>query len=308
VTTPLTVPTAFESWRWDTGSGVLIVVLTVGYCWAYRRARARGAAVKASRAWCFGVAVALWIIATMSMIGVYAYVLFWVRALQVLLLLMVIPFFLAMSQPLTVLRGALGQVGQQRLDAVLATRLARVLTHPLTTSVAMLATPWLLYLTPWYVTALENRLLDAVTRVLLIVIGFGYYYARLQTDPVPHRYSQMISLIISIVETIGDGLLGIVVWLGPLIAADYYLAQHHNWGPSPRVDQSIGAGILWLLGDALGVPFLLVLVRAFSADEKAQASQVDAALDRLEETQPTSEGSGLWWEDDPQLRERFRKG
>ncbi len=308
MTTPLTLPTVLDSWRWDIGSAPLILVIAVGYFWAYRRARGRGAEVNPSRAWCFAVAVALWIVATMSMVGVYAYVLFWVRALQVLLLLMVVPFFLAISRPVTLLRGALGPVGQQRLDRALATRWARVLAHPLTTSVAMLATPWLLYLTPWYVAALENPVLGAVTRLLLVVIGFGYFYARLQTDPVPHRYSQMISLIISIVETIGDGLLGIVLWLGPLIAADYYLALHRDWGPSLRVDQSIGAGILWLLGDALGVPFLVVLMRAFSVDETAHATEVDAALDHLEQTQPERAEPTLWWENDPQLRDRFRRG
>jgi cytochrome c oxidase assembly factor CtaG len=306
MTTPLTASTALQSWRWDTGSAPVILLIAVGYLWAYRRGGARGATVGSSRAWCFAVAVALWALATMSMVGVYAYALFWVRALQVLLLLMVVPFFLAMSRPLTVLRDALGPAGRQRLDRALATRWARALAHPLTTSIAMLATPWLLYLTPWYVAALQNPVLDALTRLLLVVIGFGYFYSRLQADPVPHRYSQMVSLVISIVETLGDGVLGIVLWLGPLIAADYYLRR--NWGPSLRVDQSIGAGILWLLGDALGVPFLVVLMRAFSADEKAHAKQVDAELDHLEEAQPEAAESTLWWENDPQLRERFRRG
>jgi cytochrome c oxidase assembly factor CtaG len=307
MTPPLTLPAVLTSWRWDTGSAPLILVIAVGYIWAYRRTRARDAAVSPPRAWCFAIAVALWVVATMSVVGVYAYALFWVRALQVLMLLMIVPFFLAMSRPVTVLRGALGPAGQQRLDAVLATRSARLLAHPLTTSVAMLATPWLLYLTPWYVAALRNPVLDAVTRLVLVVIGFGYFYARLQTDPVPRRYSQMVSLIISIVETLGDGVLGIVLWLGPLIAADYYLALHRDWGPSQRVDQSIGAGILWLLGDALGVPFLVVLMRAFSADDKAAAAEVDAAMDQAEQTEPESGGSTLWWENDPQLRERFRR-
>lgn len=307
MTAPLTLPTAFQSWRWDTGSAVVILVVAAGYCWAYRRARARGE-VRSGQAWCAAIAVAMWVAATMSMIGVYAYVLFWVRALQVLLLLMVVPFFLAMSRPVTVLRGALGPAGRRRLDALLAARWARVLTHPVTTSVAMLATPWLLYLTPWYVATLESRLVGDLTRLLLVAIGFGYFYARLQTDPVPRRYSQMVSLIISIGETIGDGLLGIVLWLGPLIATGYYLGLHRDWGPGMRTDQSIGAGILWILGDVLGVPFLVVLMRAFSADEKVAATRVDAALDDLEQARAATGESTLWWENDPQLRERFRRG
>jgi hypothetical protein len=84
--------------------------------------------------------------------------------------------------------------------------------------------------------------------MLLVLIGFGYFYARLQTDPVPRRYSQLISLVISIVESIGDGLLGIVLWLGPLIA-------------------------------------------------------VDAQLDNASEDFAAS--TALWWENDPQLRDRM---
>jgi cytochrome c oxidase assembly factor CtaG len=221
----------------------------------------------------------------------------------VLLLLFVVPFFLAMSRPVTVLRGALGSAGRERLDRLLATSAARFAAHPATTSVAMLATPWLLYLTPWYVAALEHNAVAAATRMLLLLVGFGYFYARLQTDPVPRRYSQLISLVISIIESIGDGLLGIVLWLGPLTAADYYAHVGRHWGPSPRVDQSIGAGILWIVGDVLGVPFIIVLMRMFSADEKVHADAVDSELESAPDVSDAS--SGLWWENDPQLRERM---
>jgi cytochrome c oxidase assembly factor CtaG len=142
----------------------------------------------------------------------------------------------------------------------------------------------------------------------LVAIGFGYFYSRLQADPVPQRFSQLISLVISIFETIGDGILGLVLWLGPLIATAYYVGLHRSWGPSMRVDQSVGAGVLWILGDVLGIPFLMVLVRALSADERARAVEVDAELDRIEEAEPERPSeSTLWWENDPQLRDRFRR-
>jgi hypothetical protein len=113
-------------------------------------------------------------------------------------------------------------------------------------------------------------------------------------------------MVISIVETIGDGLLGVVLWLGPLVAVEYYQALGRDWGPSPRVDQSIGAGILWILGDVLGLPFLMLLVRALSADEKARAVDVDAELDRVRDVPPERVAeSTLWWKNDPQLHDRF---
>jgi hypothetical protein len=169
-TVPLTWSTSLTSWRWDSATALLIAVGCVAYGWAWRRADV----VTLRSVWCFVGGVVLAIAATMS-------------------------------RPVTVLRGALGPAGRARLDRLLATRGARFVAHPTTTSVAMLGTPWLLYLTPWYVAALTHSDVPAATRMLLVLIGFGYFYARLQTDPVPRRYSQLISLVISIVESIGDG-------------------------------------------------------------------------------------------------------
>jgi cytochrome c oxidase assembly factor CtaG len=307
---PLTWAAIARSGRLDIGSAVLIVVLTVGYVWCAHRARLHGQPIERGRAWCFGSGVAVWALASMSVIGVYAYVLFWVRALQVVLLLFVVPFLIALAKPLTNGRNALGPAGRDAFDRFLGNRGARVLAFPLTTSIAMLSTPWLLYLTPWYTAALRYGWVGGVTRIFLVLVGFGYFYSRLQADPVPRRYSQMISLVISIGETIGDGVLGLVIWQGPLIAADYYVALQRSWGPSLRLDQTIGAGVLWILGDVLGIPFVLVLMRALSADERAHAKQIDAELDRIDEQQHTEQPmqSTLWWENDPQLRDRFRKG
>jgi cytochrome c oxidase assembly factor CtaG len=181
---------------------------------------------------------------------------------------------------------------------------------PPVTSLLMLATPWLLYLTPWYVASLVNGVVGALTRIILVLIGFGYFYARLQADPVPRRYSPLLSIGISVVETLGDGLLGLVLWLGPLIAHDYYAGLGRTWGPSTRTDQTVGAGILWILGDVLGLPFLLLLMRALGSHEKTVADEADEAddADRTEHVESGPTRQALWWEADPQLRDRFGRG
>jgi cytochrome c oxidase assembly factor CtaG len=306
---PLTWTALVQTWHSDLTSATVIVVVAAGYAWCYRRGRSTERPVGPAPAGCFGVGMVLWALATMSAIGAYAYALFWMRALQVLLLLYVVPFFIAQGKPVTVVREALGPAGRDRIDRLLTTRFARVLAHPLTTSLAMLGTPWLLYLTPWYTAALEDEWIGAPTRIMLVAIGFGYFYARLQADPVPHRYSQLISLLITVAEALGDGVLGLVIWQGSLIGAAYYAALHRSWGPDQRLDQTIGAGVLWILGDVVGWPFVLLLMRALSRDERAHAVQVDAELDAAETAESESAApSGLWWENDPQLRERFRRG
>ena len=305
---PLTGAAVAQTWHLDLAAMAVMVVAAGGYAWGYGRARGSERPVGPAQAACFGVGIALWLLATVSAIGAYAYVLFWVRALQVLLLLYVAPFFLALGKPVTVARLAVGPAWRDRIDRFLATRFARALAHPLTTSLAMLGLPWLLYLTPWYTAALRNEWVGAPTRILLVAVGFGYFYARLQADPVPRRFPQLLSLLITVAEALGDGVLGLVLWQGSLIGAGYYADLHRSWGPDQRLDQTIGAGVLWILGDLVGWPFVLVLMRALSRDEKAHAVQVDARLDAAEAIESESAApSGLWWENDPELRERFRK-
>ncbi|ORB54756.1 cytochrome c oxidase assembly protein [Mycolicibacterium rhodesiae] len=250
---------------------------------------------------CLVLGIAVWALATFSAVGEYAPVLFWVRALQVLLLLFVAPFLLASARPVAWVCALSPPIGRI-VDRTLGSRVMRVALSPLATSAAMLATPWLLYLTPWYVASMTGPL-AAGTRVLLVLVGFGYFYTRLQVDPVPRRFSPMLSIGISVVESLADGLLGIVLWLGPLIAVDYYAALHRDWGPSPRTDQSIGAGILWIVGDVLSIPFVVALMRQLGSDERRKAKRTDVELDEA-----TAAGvSGLWWENDPTLRERFSR-
>ena len=255
--------------------------------------------------WCFGVALVVWAFSTLSAVAVYAPLLFWMRAVQVLLLFYVVPFFLAMSRPMSTLRAALGPAGQQRIDSVLESAATRVLLSPPVTSVLMLATPWLLYLTPWYIASMTGPV-ATVTRLLLVAIGFGYFYARLQADPVPRRYPPLMSIGISVAEGLGDGILGLVLWLGPVIAYDYYAGLHRDFGPSIRDDQTYGAGVLWILGDVLGVPFIMLLMRALGSDERRKAAEVDAELDAPAEVETEAPSTGMWWENDPQLRDRYR--
>jgi cytochrome c oxidase assembly factor CtaG len=314
VTTPLTWWTAASTWQWNSAAAVLIVCLGGSYGLAWRRAGS-GSSRRCLASFAAGLTVLG--VAEFSAVATYAGVLFWVRALQVLLLLFVSPFLLALGRPVATLHSALDASARRRVDLLLHSRPARVLVHPTTTSAAMMATPWLLYLTSWYRAALVDAAVGTITTLTLLAVGFVYYYARLQADPVPRRYSPGVSLLITVAESLTDGLLGLVLWLGPVIATDYYKAVGRQWGPSIRVDQSIGAGVLWLIGDLFGLVFVAVLMRSFAADERTKARRVDAVLDvaasgapvDAPESFPSPEdfvaSSTLWWETDAQLRERM---
>jgi cytochrome c oxidase assembly factor CtaG len=293
------------SWTLDLPTIVLVVALGAGYVVAVRR-YARGADTPwpRSRHVAFGVGLGLITLLGVSFVGRYADTLFWVRALQVIMLLMVVPLCLALSSPV-----ALALAVRPSLRAVLSSRTARVLTFPATASLLLVATPWLLYFTGWYSLVLRNTVVDHLTRLVLLLVGFLYFYSRLQLDPVPHKYPHLISVVITFVEVIFDAALGLVLWLNPhIIAETYYQALGRTWGPSLRTDQIIGAGILWLVGDLAGLPFLGALMNRMSHDDATEAAEIDRQLDEAEAVEDPATPPKLWWENDPILSERFRRG
>lgn len=46
---------------------------------------------------------------------------------------------------------------------------------------------------------------------------------------------------------------------------------------------TFGAGILWILGDVLGIPFVMLLMRSLGKHERAHAADVDAELEAEED-------------------------
>lgn len=228
----------------------------------------------------------------------YGHTLFWVRAVAVITTLMITPLLFALSAPLTLLlRTAPFAENLRRIGRSTA---ARVLTFPLVVTVALAMPLVLLYLTPLCGWTLRNPAADEPLLLVVAGCGFVYYWTRLRFDPTPREDPHVVSFAISLVEAIVDGAIGLVVWFGPLIAADHYEALHRAWGPDLRLDQVIGAGVLWIGGDLAGLPFVVALMMRWMRAAKQEADSVDAELDAEE-----SPASGLWWENDPVLRERF---
>jgi hypothetical protein len=89
----------------------------------------------------------------------------------------------------------------------------------------------------------------AALATIVLSVGYGWAWRRSARDALTIKHAWCFGI-------------GIVLWLGPLIAVDYYAGIGRQWGPSMRI-----------VGDVLGVGFIA--------------------------------SSGLWWESDPQLRDRM---
>jgi cytochrome c oxidase assembly factor CtaG len=276
----LTFARAVTSWTFDPWALAGIAVLGTLYVAGVRRLRRRGELWPASRPVLFcGLGLGFGVIATMSAVGVYEPVLFYVRSVQTVLLLLVVPLFLALGRPLSLIIAASPAMGR-RLESALRGRTARLLTFPALTTFVLILTPFLMYFTPWYGAGFTSGLVAQLTRVALMAPGFLFFWTLLQVDPVPRPYPYVLLLWITAAEVIGDAVLGIAVIANAnTLAGPYYHAVGRPWGPSLATSQVIGGGVLWILGDLVGLPFLAAqLIQMMRADE-ADARAIDAELD-----------------------------
>ena len=319
----LTVTRALTEWTLDPWMLALIVLLGVGYLAGVRRIGVRGArgargagqppprAVRgdgspreqggsggdrlprdstdnsdnwpvARRIWFCGLGLGFLVIATMSWVGVYQPVLFYVRAVQTVLLVLVVPLFLALGRPVT-LAATVFPRASARIEAVIRSRPARILTFPAITALALVGVPFVMYFTSWYSAVFYSTTVRELTYLALMAVGYVFFWTLLRVDPVPKEYSYGVSMWITGAEVVGDAFFGIaVIAYQGLIGGAYYEALGRPWGPSLRTDQVIGGGVLWILGDLVGLPFLAAQLIQFMREDESDAARIDAELDAHE--------------------------
>jgi len=339
----LTAVRAFTEWTFDPWMLALVVLLGGCYLAGVRHLRRQGQPWSRWRAVNFGAGLGIVVIAAMSAFGTYFATLFYMRAFQTILLLLLAPLFLALGRPLTLAIAAFPRAGQ-RLERVIRSRAARVVTFPAITTLALVAVPFVMYFTTWYTAAFHSDAVREITYLALMAPGFVFFWTLLRVDPVPKVYSYGVSLWITAFEVVGDAFLGLAVIADQnLIGAAYYHALARPWGPSLQTDQILGGGTLWIFGDLVGLPFLVAQLIQWMREDEAEAAVIDAELDARDAEQAKVRSSGSpspdahsaaaqpaaaqpaaaqpataqpeapadpeqpWWENDPRFSDRFRQ-
>jgi cytochrome c oxidase assembly factor CtaG len=313
----LTFSRALGSWTLDPWTLAGILVLGGGYLAAVRKLRRNGTAWPAGRTFAFcGLGLGFSVLATMSFVGVYQPVLFYVRSVQTILFLLVIPLFLALGRPLSLFIDTVPGAGR-RLAAAIRSPAARIATFPVITTLVLVITPFVVYFTPWYQAGFTSTAVAQLTHLAFTVPGFVFFWTLLRVDPVPRAYPYVVSLWITAAEVVGDAILGLsVVASNNLLAGGYYHALARPWGPGLTTDQVLGGGVLWIFGDIVGLPFLAAQLIQMIREDEADAAVIDAELDAREAAgahpvaggaSPAGEQAAArpWWESDPRFAGRF---
>jgi len=279
----LTFARAFTSWTLDPWSLAVIIVLGLLYLAGVRQVRRRGEPWPAGRVISFcGIGLGFAVVATMSSFGVYYAVLFYMRSVQTILFLLVVPLFLALGRPLTLIIETVPRFGPW-LGAAIKSRAAKLLTFPAITAFVLVVTPFLVYFTPWYVAGFHSVLVAQLTDLALAAPGFVFFWTLLRVDPVPKAYPYVIALWITAAEVLGDAALGLAVIADTsLLWGSYYRGLAPLWTSNLPTKQVLGGGVLWIFGDIVGLPFLAAQLIQMIREDEADAVVIDAELDALD--------------------------
>src|SRR5690606_23028561 len=186
---PFSVPVVLTEARPQTWIAVVVLVAAALYLYGVYRLRLRGDRWPIARTAAF-VGAGLGSIASVTVtgIGTYDTTLLSVHMVQHMVLSMIAPIFLALGAPVTLALRTLIGAPRRWLLALVHSRYARFVTHPLVAFGLFVINPFVLYFTDLYRLSLENEFFHEFVHAHFLITGCVFFWPLLGLDPLPRRW------------------------------------------------------------------------------------------------------------------------
>ncbi len=264
----------------------------VFYIAGVRRLRARGDTWHIGRtiSWVAGCLVLL--LVTNGGLNRYQEYLFSAHMTAHMMLTMVIPALLVLGAPVTLIARAVDRrddgswgVREWTLWAV-HTPYARFISGPVVAAVIFALSLWVFYYTPIVGWAVREHLGHQWMTIHFLISGYLFVQALIGIDPGPHRTAYPVRLLVLLGTMAFHAFFGVAIMAQTgLIEASWYGAMGRTWGAVPLVDQQIGGGIAWSIGEIPTVILALAVALAWARDDQKVARRLDRNADRTGEAE-----------------------
>jgi putative copper resistance protein D len=297
---PLSASTALSRWSPEPVLALAAIAGLVTYVrWVVRLAR-RGDHWPAGRvvAWVTAMVLLLWV--TSGGPAAYGHILVSAHMVQHMLLVTALPVLAALASPVTLALRALpattdGPPGpRDRLLAVLGSRAARVLLHPVVATANVVVSMAVFYATPLFERSLTNGVVHLLAVLHFSLAGYAFMTILIGTDPVPHRPPYPLRLLMLAPAMVFHTGLGLVLVTSSqvVLAATVLAESRPAWLTDPVTDQQAAGALVWALGEvpALGLA-LLIAARWAASDEWDQRRAARRAAATPRTVSPSSPSS-----------------
>jgi cytochrome c oxidase assembly factor CtaG len=267
---PFSWQQAADHWTFAPVVTCLTIVAAAAYLWGVWRVGTRHPAQPWPwwRTWLFVSGLAVIVVATQSGIGTYDDVLFWDHMIQHLLLIMVAPPLLVLSQPITLLLHASRNPLHTWVKKAVRSRLAAFLTWPPVTIAAYAATIVGTHLTNAMNVVMTNPLAHDAEHALYLLVGYLFFLSVLGREPIRWRIPYPMRILALIVIMPVDTFTGLVLGYSNTGMTGM---TSRSWGPSPVDDIHLGGAVMWIGGDAIMLVLIMMVFVAWSKDDRGAA-------------------------------------
>ncbi|TWH29971.1 putative copper resistance protein D, partial [Isoptericola variabilis J7] len=268
----------FTEWSLDPLFAFACVAGLVVYLrWAVRLAR-RGDRWPVGRtiSWSAGMVLMFWV--TSGGPSVYGHVLFSGHMVQHMIMAMVVPLFLVLAAPVTLLLRAIparkdGSRGPREwVLALVHSRWGQFLARPVVAAVLFAGGMVAFYYTPAFEFALTNHVGHVWMVVHFTLVGYLFANALIGIDPGPARPGYPQRLLLLFATMAFHAFFGVVLTSGTsLLAADWYGNMGRPWGPSAIDDQQRGGGVAWGIGELPTLALAIAVAVMWTRSDEREA-------------------------------------
>ncbi len=256
----------FSTWQSNPVWDLLALAALVTYVTGLVLARRRGTGgLPWYRVLSFVLGILALVVSLNSAIETYSHVLFWVHMVQHLLLIMVVPAFLVVGSPLTLLVQVTRGITQQRIKRVLLSAPVSFVTHPLVGFLVYASIIIGTHLTSFMQQMMLHPWLHQTEHVVYLVGGYVFLLPLLGDEPIRWRPPYLMRMVVLFIAMAPETIVGIVLLQTDRELFPAYAEVHRMWGPTPIHDLNSGGGIMWAIGDGLMMAMIVAVMLAYIA-------------------------------------------
>lgn len=273
-------------WRIDVLFAFLCVAGVVVYWRWVLRLRARGDSWPWLRttSWTVGMIIMFWV--TSGGAAVYGKVLFSAHMTMHMIMAMVVPIFLTLAAPITLLmRGVPARKDDSRgprewVLGIIHSRYGRFFSHPVVAAINFAGSMILFYYTPLFEYAMSTHIGHILMIVHFTLAGYFFANALIGIDPGPNRPGHAQRLLLLLATMAFHAFFGVALMTtNTLLAPEWFGLMGRPWGDSAILDQQKGGGIAWGIGEIPTVALAVIVAVMWSKSDDRAAKRRDRRVD-----------------------------
>lgn len=270
-------------WRLDLVGGVAAILGAALYLVGVVRLRRRGDSWPMGRtiAWLVGCLLLLW--STSSGMGVYGQIMFSMHMIEHMFLAMLVPIFLVLGGPVTLLLRVLPAAGaddppglREAVVGFVHSPVTRFLTHPLIVLPLFVVSFYALYFTNLFDLMISSHPGHLFMEIHFILTGYLYYWVIIGVDPAPRQLTYPMKLAVVIAAMPFHAFFGLAMMSSHnLLGADFFQRLAAPWVTDLMADQRLGGGIGWGFTEIPLVVVMLALMAQWARSDQRQSRRDD---------------------------------